>query len=84
MKKNTLTIDGITIQDIAHFVKKGKKDAVAAMVADGFCPGDNDKAKSQWAEKAFDQIKAEYDKPEGEEAKAEAPAGPAAPVVENQ
>lgn len=63
-KQNPI-IDGLQI-NLAHFGAMTKDEAVKNMLADGFCVGKNDKEKKDWASKAYDAVKAEYDKPEEE------------------
>lgn len=62
MKKNTI-VDGVNI-NTNHFGPMNKAEATKRMFEDGMCPGKDDKDKKAWADKAFDLVKAEYDKPE--------------------
>lgn len=64
MKKN-VSLDGVFI-NTAHFGAVDKTTATKRMLADGFCIGKDDKEKKEWADKAYDLVKAEYDKPADE------------------
>jgi hypothetical protein len=71
MKKNT-NVDGVNI-NTEHFGPMTKAEATQRMLDDGMCLGKDDKAKKEWASKAYDLVKAEYDKPEEPVAVAPAP-----------
>lgn len=63
-KKNPI-VDGVQI-NMAHFGAMTKAEATKRMFDDGMCIGKTEKEKKEWADKAFDTAKAEYDKPADE------------------